>query len=127
MNKLDMIFVRACKSSDPRKRLNSLYYRFYGVNERVGNENEILYKLACICEEYDLISITKLVNSLSPSNAWKYTDGSLFDTSYTGDPRFGLLLSTIRLSRVDKFPGFISCKKFRDKVSLVGVTDLQKV
>ena len=108
MDKLDMLFIRACKAKDPRKRLNSLYYRFFLVQNRTGNEPHILHKLAAICDRYDLIGVKELIYKLSP-DSWMYVN------SENGDIRFDVLLSIVRLSNVAKFPDFISPAVFRNR------------
>jgi len=53
MSKLDMLFIRACKSNDVEKRLRSVHKRFYarGLGERVVKE-AITSILARLADEY---------------------------------------------------------------------------
>jgi hypothetical protein len=89
MNKLEQLFVRACKSKNPETRVGSVLRRFYLLD--MGPEYAIPM-LADICEKYRLISIPKLIEALSPFNDWKYESRS------KGDSRLGVLISVIRLS-----------------------------
>ena len=106
MNTLDILFVRACKAVDPHIRLQSLYYRFYGVTERTGNEDYITSVLSRICQEYDVISLNRFVAEIHPSNDWKHGE---YPKAYS------VLLSAIRLAPVSKFPGFNKPLKFRSE------------
>ena len=107
MDKLDMLFVRACKTLDPDTRLRSVVRRFFLIDPDDGREL-IIGRLAELCDDYGLISISTLTHHLSPFNAWKYTE------SPNGDTRYGVLLSIVRLSQVSKFPGLISPRRFRN-------------
>jgi hypothetical protein len=107
MEKLDVLFVRACKSSDPKIRLKSLYRRFY-----LNNENptpHLVNILGNIVDKHIPMSAVTLMYELSPVNNWKYGEGAKFH-----DICLGVLITRIRLSKVDVFPGFVKPAQFRN-------------
>lgn len=73
MSKLEMLFVRACKSSNPSKRVDSIYRRFYLSSKR-NNDHAISSILLTICENYHPIPVKELVNGLNPANNWMFVD-----------------------------------------------------
>ena len=52
MDKIQQLFIRACKTEDANKRLISLYKRFYGNYEPHIINNEIGHLLSVIVDEY---------------------------------------------------------------------------
>lgn len=105
MNNTDILFIRACKSKSPEKRLASVYRRRYG--KYPNYEIYITNILTRICEEHNLISISKLILELNPETDWKYQDERFENKIYK------ILLSTIRLSEISKFPDFKITRKFK--------------
>lgn len=66
MNNLEQLFIRACKAKEPRKRLNSVYRRFYLVDEDTSyGIGRILLQ---ICEKYNLGTLSHVVNSFMSTN-----------------------------------------------------------
>jgi len=60
-----MLFIRACKVEDPEKRLLSVYRRFYGD---YSNPKSHIGKILCrICEQLNLVTITKVMEGLAPT------------------------------------------------------------
>lgn len=131
MTKLEMMVIRACKLNDTHTRLKSIYRRFYNSD---GDEKFIralfTSQLAEICEKYNLITVSKLIDMLAPSNEWKYTPSNewkyisredvanpefpwLHAPEKTRDFRYEVLISIVHLSSVDKFPNLISPIRFR--------------
>jgi hypothetical protein len=108
MNKITQLFVRACKSDNEELRLQSVYRRFYLIDNGYTG-GALVPILADIVEKYKLLTIPKLMENLSPRNAWNY-NGELLCTN---DPRLGVLISAIRYSRVEDFDGLSSPLKIR--------------
>jgi hypothetical protein len=100
MSKLDMLFVRACKSSDPTKRLITLYKRFYLIDELSGRY--IKRALALICEKYELLTISSFMERIE--------NYKRLGEEY---PDYIALMSAIRYADVAKFPGHIPPLRFR--------------
>jgi hypothetical protein len=113
LTKLEILFVRACKSKNPKRRLNSVYRRFYCRNNTP--ETYITSILSRICEENNLLSVTDLIEKLSISNRWKYSNTDINMNSLTEYSRLilSIMISTIQLTEIKRFPGFISPAIFR--------------
>ena len=52
MSKLDILLVRACKSNNPKKRLNSIHRRYWLVTNDRDRINCLIYALQIICERH---------------------------------------------------------------------------
>lgn len=121
MDTTKQLFVRASKSSVPLKRVISVYRRFYTRSEEGNIYAHIANILLDICKEYDLIDITKLVNELNPSKDYIYCqDDDELDFNYSCNNYHykctKILISIIRLSKVDKFDGLTAPIMFRRKI-----------
>lgn len=111
MNNIEIMFIRACRAKNPKKRLISTYNRFY--NKGVTESNKPHYIagiLLDICEKYNLISLSKFVSELG-----KITN--LENESKYSTKVFYTLFSEIRWIHPDKLMklGWKPGKKFRDK------------
>lgn len=107
MNKTKLLFIRACKTLN-KKRLCSVYRRFH-LNTSHINEH-ILMILQEICFENDLIDLRvyrEIQEKLNPDN-WRYNK----DKSYI-ENSLDVHISIIAHSKVDKFEGYITPKRFR--------------
>lgn len=100
MNKVDQLFVRACKSEDPDTRLKSVYRRFYCYGSEVNNKAHIINILARISDEYLGIKIENLIEELNTDKGWYY---GLTESSDYFDQWIAVLVSKIRFSEVSKF------------------------
>lgn len=69
---LTQLYIRACKSRDPQKRLRSIYRRFYFSVPDL-QDAVVAHALTEIVEEYELIRISKLIKVLDPANDWSYS------------------------------------------------------
>lgn len=107
MNKLDQLFVRACKSKNPDVRILSIYRRFY---YGVPSWDSIAALLARICDEHMDIRVGTLLSDLSPVNAWKY--GTEEETPYW-ERVVRVLTSKIRTAKIDNFEGLTPPLRFR--------------
>lgn len=67
MDNIDQLFIRACKSKEPDKRLESLVRRFYMTGSKT-NKSLIISILSVMCDNHCPIKISKLTNLImSPS------------------------------------------------------------
>lgn len=107
MNKVEQIFIRACKSADPYTRLQSVYRHFYYADY---SNKAVVNILVDICGKHGLLSIGDIVNDLAPYNDWKYSSEENIDY---WEKCVHVLCSTIRLSSVDKFSGLTPPLRFR--------------
>lgn len=112
MDKLTILFIRACKSTDHEVRLRSVYRRFFlsGACEEVI-WGCIASRLAEICDKHFVDNASYLANELMPSNAWKY-EGENKNNHY--NKRVALMLSSrIRFTNVDRFPVLKQTARYR--------------
>lgn len=108
MNTTDNLIIRACKSSNPRRRIESVFRRFYLHTS--NPERHIIVVLSRICDEYCQFTTSDLIERLSPQNRWMHADGSDFYSAC-----IGVLISKIRLSEAVDFPGLTAPAFFRNK------------
>lgn len=104
----EMLFIRACKSSDPYKRVRSVYRRFYygGKSSDVFINFVITQLFANICDKHMPISSSDLISKVNPNQACNF--GNSYDVIC-----FRALINHIRLIEVSKIPGFKIPLRFR--------------
>lgn len=112
MRKLDQLFIRACKSKDPSTRVISVYRRFYlrGIHNEKP-EPHIVVILAKICDAFCPFTTVGIMQKLSPSNGWEYSDVDFNSLCMK------ILISKIRFTDAVKFPGLTKPAFFRTKVA----------
>lgn len=118
MTKTEMLLIRACKNSNSRKRLFSVYRRFYhdipGMPKK-EKEYHLVSILNMVSEKYCPIKQTKLIESLHPDKAWMF-----LEDPNCKDPGFysvllGILISHIGLVPISSLPeDYIKPLRFRD-------------
>ena len=112
MDKLTQLFIRACKVKNPRKRVLSVYRRFYYAGS--GDPScHIVLILAKICDTYSLFGSAALLSELHPSNAWKHSGQG--EAATYEERCVGLLISKIRLTKIAVFPGLTRPAPFRNR------------
>lgn len=111
MDKIDQLFIRACKSKDPMVRLMSLRRRFYHVDP--DSIIHLIVKLAGICDEYLSVKIIDVIEGASP-HRMMFLQNEKPEDYNTRCLRF--LIREIRLSKVDNFPGLMAPAIFRKAV-----------
>jgi hypothetical protein len=104
MTKLEQLFIRACKSSDGKKRIRSLYRRFYYYEYDPQHAVNIL---AEICDKHLHLKTAELISDLSPNNEWKHPANNYWERCLS------ILIGKIRLSEVSKFDGLTAPLRFR--------------
>ena len=110
MNKSDILIIRACKSKKPIIRLKSLLNKMY-LSDDYGI---MIYVLSKICDRYKLFD--GIENYIHAFHSTFTTFGKDNDNLSRNDIQFievNTLISKIRLSKIDKFPGYIPPAKFR--------------
>ena len=106
MEKTSLLFIRACKSRSPWKRVESVYKRFY---YRVADDRAIASLLSQVCDKYAPISTKELIDGLNPNNKWMYANDS--DSYYETVSK--VLISHLRLIAVDRINGWVVPRHFK--------------
>ena len=108
MDNIEQLFIRACNSKDPHKRVHSVYRRFYISH---GGCNAYTINIACILsaivERYGLTDVQKIIDDLAPKAMFGLEPRSYWERV------FDVMISKIRLARVAKFKGLIAPLKLR--------------
>lgn len=104
MTKLDMLWVRACKSKNPQKRLRSVYRRFYLCGEPEARD---LANILCdVVERHLLIPLYSMIDGLNSDHPW-YKGYSHYERVVV------FLTSKLRLSKATVYKGYIAPRRFR--------------
>lgn len=114
MKPLDQLWIRACKSGDPKKRLLSVYRRFYSrfVFDSGYSEKYILSILLDICKKHCPIDPTHVVSDfLSTKNIYFNYPGK-HPEDY--EIFYNVVLNHIRFMEVKKIEGLTKPARFRD-------------
>lgn len=104
---IQTLFIRACKSKDPEKRVSSVYRRFYLPYSESDTTAIIASLLTEIVEQYTPIHLHKLLKELSPQ-AYFYNP----ETDYWTKVK-NILINHIRLSHKDCFGNMCRPLMFR--------------
>ena len=114
MNNTEILIIRACKSLNPQKQLDSVYKRFY-YNYKTLDKNLYWDSKAIILieliDKYNPIPTIELANVLNPKFASFYVNDENNYTYY--EHLFGALVSYIRFENIDRFEGFKIPNKFK--------------
>ena len=107
MEKLEMLFIRACKSDNPYERVQKVYRRFYG--DYAESDRFIIQILSDICDKYrpfktiDLIDRTRgICTSSCPPHSKEIVL---------------MLVNRLWLIRVTDLSGYIPPLRFRKRYS----------
>lgn len=109
MDNITQLYIRACKSKDPRTRIRSTYRRFYGKYGEAEMNNALVHILASICDKYLDLSVLDLCCDLNP---YKYLRE---DTRPYAERVVDVLASKIRLTEASVWlsKGYIKPLRFR--------------
>jgi len=107
MNKIDQLFIRACKSKNPYKRLKSIRRRFY--IHLAHDDYYITLKLTEICDKYLPVKSSKILEELI--HPFMLRDAPI------QDKLFRIFLNNIRFADASVFPGFIPPAYYRNKIN----------
>jgi hypothetical protein len=110
VNKIDLLFIRACKSQRGFPQVVKVYNRFYYSEFDYKHLTIILTR---IVTEHSLTTPFKIIEGLDPRNAWKY--GATDCTYYEQVCKF--MISEIRLTEVSKFPYYPTPARLRKRGS----------
>ena len=105
MDKLDQLFIRACKVENSEKRLQSIYRRFYLPCEQYTTVTS--HVLARIVDENLKYSIGDLLVDMSPSSI-KVCEGMTYYEKF-----LSVLISKIRYTNINEFEGLTKPSKFK--------------
>jgi hypothetical protein len=114
---LQMLFIRACKSNNPQKRLQRLYHAFYGCSIDIPQAElnmHISNNLMDICERYELTKLRDVMAVMNPSHY--ISRGYAPDTPYWEMVSI-TMSNVIRFTEVKQFPGMRLPRKFRTPTS----------
>lgn len=111
MNKTEMLFIRACKSKEPLKRLETLHKRIYVHESAARTENNLISELSNICQNYDLIGVADLIREMSRAKD-RYCFFTKKEISFQ-KLCLDVLISAIRFAEADIFTGFIPPARFK--------------
>lgn len=98
LSKLDMLVIRACKSANPRKRLMSVYRRFYFKGTEEQMYQCFIPFLAECCVWYRGMPPDKLVHACRPLWYQTMQGFSWNKTTFTN------LVSEVRNTLISAFP-----------------------
>jgi hypothetical protein len=110
MNKTEQLLIRACKTQDPHKRVLNVYRRRYFTTDSGTADFYLVQILGQIAEKYLALNILGLLSDLDERNRWKY-GVEAEDSYHTACVK--LLISRIRLTEKDAFPGLTPPLRFR--------------
>lgn len=104
--KRNFLWIRACKSKNPRKRLQTLYNRLYLTTGEV-DEFILAAILMEICTMHCPISAKLLLSEMSPHFDWKYGGDSYWDKAVN------VLIGHIQMTNCDDIEGWITPRRFQ--------------
>lgn len=111
MQKIEQLFVRACKSHDPFVRVHSVYRRFYLHSpSRNRNNYHLAQVLSRIADKYLDLRPSELLSALHPENRLLFNARD-DDDHWTVATK--LLTSRIAMSPTSRFPGLTHPLRFR--------------
>lgn len=108
MKKLDQLFIRACKSYDPYKRIRSVYKRFYAID--VPEDHHIAGVLSEVFERNCLIKISDIYWDFHPDNQFSILNDG--DQPYA-EKFIRYFISKIRYKNTSNFPGLTSPARYK--------------
>lgn len=105
MDSIDNLFILACKSIQPRGNVLDVYKEHYLKTDTPYIH--IVVILTQIVEKYNLITVSNLINNMSPTQEWMYVDEEVKDNENEAwfAKTANILISAIRFSARDKFNG----------------------
>ena len=80
MDNTTLLFIRACKSKDPRTRIESVYRRFYlSASTEEQEQKHIVIILAKVCDTAKIpITFVDLIDELQPDHIFSLTQVQTF-------------------------------------------------
>jgi hypothetical protein len=105
MDKLDQLFIRACKVENSEKRLQSVYRRFYLPYEQ--STVQIIPILARIIDENLSYKVVDILTDMSPSSIKVCESMTYYEKCLS------VLISKIRYANINEFDGLTRPLKFK--------------
>ena len=105
MDKLDQLFIRACKVENSEKRLQSIYRRFYLPCKQFAPVTA--YNLARIVDEYLNYNVADLMQDML-SSSLKVSGGMNYYEKF-----LSVLISKIRYTSNTEFKGLTKPSRFK--------------
>lgn len=109
---MTQLWIRACKSQDPMKRLGSIVRRYYGIGSKIEKEvveDLILYNLAEVCEYFLPIKPSAIIKDFNSLGSFRFPD-------MTDNGKFlKVHLDHIRQHKVKGLAGLRTPSRFRNK------------
>jgi hypothetical protein len=111
MDKVQMLFVRACKSKNPAVRVLSVYRRFYcRCDDQRMIDFAVSSLLIDICDKNNIVTLSRVFSDLYPDDL--ISERKLDSSNYWSSVR-KLVTSYIRWSNIDEFSDFIIPLRYR--------------
>lgn len=112
MDNMTQLWIRACKSKDPMKRLESLVRRYYGTNVDTVDglvEDLICHNLVEVCEYFLPIKPSTIIKEFNSLDSFRYPD-------MTDNGKFlKVHLDHIRQHKVKNLEGLRTPLRFKNK------------
>lgn len=110
MRKIDQLFIRACKSREPRVRLHSLYKRFYlagdsSYEDREGSIGDIL--LGIIDKHFPNTKVSDVVYKMYPDHYLMEIGESYYSRVVS------VCISEIRFTKIYEIKGLSTPRRFK--------------
>lgn len=107
LTKNEILWIRACKSKNPIKRLESLYKRIYLYNDNGNYTLHLAGIIAKIGEKHKLFNIIDVIEGIQREPF--YIRSECYEKRC-----LSFFISKIRLSKISIYNGFIPLRKFRE-------------
>lgn len=110
MNKLHQLFIRACKSKNPNRRILSVYRRYYvryGMYE--DHRADIMNILVAVVDTYTKMTVANVIDRLNPDHGFLDKDMIYIDRVIE------MCISKIRFTNTEDLVGLTAPCKFRPR------------
>ena len=114
MTPTENLFIRACKTADPHKRVRSVYRRFYGNFPTEETNKALVIILAGLCDRYKPFKAADLLSKVHPSKL-QFTGDYHIDWMRLAEDA---LIHQLRYTRSSELPGVRIPTKFARKYHL---------
>lgn len=105
MTPLEILFIRACKSTNPTVRLISLYKRFYTRSASMCETQETISFILC--------SIIDKCNPMKSAEIFHVLNSDIYIGATIKEKMLNAMKNRIRFTDVAKFPGYKAPKRWK--------------
>lgn len=109
MTPTENLFIRACKTENPHKRVRSVYRRFYGAYDDQVTNSALVVILADLCDKYEPFKAADLLEKVNPRKA-VFQGQPLMDWQTLV---LNVLIYQLRFTTAKTIPGFRIPARFR--------------